>query len=365
MGIKKTHEQYVEELKIKKPNIILLDTYIGSSTKNKFKCLICGHEWIAEPSAVLTRTDCYECKKKAKQKTKEKFIEELKIEKPNAELISEYNGFDKTIRVRCKTHGCEFDYIAQSIFNKSKDLPCCKESNICVAGINDLTVKAPHLVKYFKNPEDAKKYKTNSKIKVELICPECHTEKSMVVSSLFYNGFSCNLCGDKKSYPEKLMSYILRELSVDYIHQAKFNWNKKRKYDFYIPEYNLIIETHGLQHYEGGMGAWKGLNQQEVDSEKRNSAKENGIKNYIEIDCRYSNIDFIKNNILNSELANIFDFNNVDWQNADEYIQKSLFKRICDLKNIGKCNADIIKELKTSNTQIYRAIKIGKQIGWI
>ena len=61
-------------------------------------------------------------------------------------------------------------------------------------------------------------------------------------------------------------------------------------------------------------------------------AIKNGIKpqNYIVIDCRYSKLDYIKNNIINSKLGDIFDLNNIDWVNIDKQSQKNLIKEVCD-----------------------------------
>ena len=60
-------------------------------------------------------------------------------------------------------------------------------------------------------------------------------------------------CGDKVSYDEKFLSSILSQLKVDFATQlskSTFNWCDKYRYDFYIPSLNMIIETHGIQHYE-------------------------------------------------------------------------------------------------------------------
>ena len=48
-------------------------------------------------------------------------------------------------------------------------------------------------------------------------------------------------------------------------------------------------------------------------------ALRNGIDEYIIIDCRKSNLNWIKNNILDSSLVNIFKLDDIDWELCDEY----------------------------------------------
>ena len=49
---------------------------------------------------------------------------------------------------------------------------------IVIKGINDIATTHPHLVKYFKNPNDAYNVTYSSSKKVDIICPICgKTEK--------------------------------------------------------------------------------------------------------------------------------------------------------------------------------------------
>lgn len=52
-GKRKSHKEYVEELKVVNHNIIVLDEYINAKTKILHKCLVCGHEWMVVPSNIL------------------------------------------------------------------------------------------------------------------------------------------------------------------------------------------------------------------------------------------------------------------------------------------------------------------------
>lgn len=57
--------------------------------------------------------------------------------------------------------------------------------------------------------------------------------------------------------------------------------NGKLSYDFYLPQYNVLVECQGIQHYEpieyfGGEEQFK--IQQEHDRRKREYAEKNGYK---------------------------------------------------------------------------------------
>ena len=194
---------------------------------------------------------------------------------------------------------------------------CCGNSNIVVKGINDIATTNPELVKYFIDINDAYKYTYGSDKYVKLKCNICGFEKESKINDIHRNKFSCDRCSDGISYGEKIMFNLLYLFDVDFISQySKFNskWCQNYRYDFYFELNNeeFIIEVNGLQHYEENKNFKKTLkNQQENDKNKYELAINNGIEpqNYIVIDCRYSELEFIKNNILHSRLNEICDLN--------------------------------------------------------
>ena len=56
---RKTQEQFVEEMKIKNPNIEILGQYINNQTPIKCRCKICGCEW--ESSIPVNLLKCSYC----------------------------------------------------------------------------------------------------------------------------------------------------------------------------------------------------------------------------------------------------------------------------------------------------------------
>ena len=110
---------------------------------------------------------------------------------------------------------------------------------------------------------------------------------------------------------------------------------------------------------------------QKNDKNKKELAIKNGIKpdNYIVLDCRYSEFEFIKNNIINSRLNEIFDLNNIEWIKIRQDSEKSLVKEVCDywhlhneINNEGLLIKDLSYIFKINPTTISRYLKTGTKI---
>lgn len=188
--------------------------------------------------------------------------------------------------------------------------------------------------------EDARKFTKSSGKKIEVICPDCGTKKEMRIADIYRNKSISCICGDGISYSEKFMNNMLMQLNIKYITQLNkttFKWCDKYKYDFYIPEYNMIIETHGEQHFKERTinSKFKRTLQEEQENDriKKRLALKNGIEHYIILDCRYSELDYIKNSILNSELADILNLSKIDWLKCEEFALKNIVKEVCDYWN--------------------------------
>ncbi|HJD72315.1 MAG TPA: hypothetical protein K8V13_11935, partial [Enterobacter roggenkampii] len=88
-----------------------------------------------------------------------------------------------------------------------------------------------------------------------------------------------------ESHGEKYIRNYLDNHSIKYIPQKKFKDLKDKtylSYDFYLPEYNMLIEYQGIQHFESisfnGMDNSNLEKQQHHDNLKRKYAKDNGYK---------------------------------------------------------------------------------------
>lgn len=90
-------------------------------------------------------------------------------------------------------------------------------------------------------------------------------------------------CGCLKSKGESLLQKIFQENNIEYETQKSFetcrfpNTNYLAKFDFYLPDKDLLIEYDGIQHFEET--SWKELEKvQKRDSFKNKWCKENNKK---------------------------------------------------------------------------------------
>lgn len=293
----------------------------------------------------------------------------------------------KGYRYRCNKDGYEGE-ISEDDLKKGKGCRVCGGKEI-MPGVNTIWDTDKWAVdRGLISEEDAKKYSRNSHKRIDVVCLNCgEIKKNIRVYSIINNkSIGCKKCGDGVSFPEKVVGLVLDKLNIYYEKQKSFSWSQDRIYDFFIPSLGKLIETHGMQHYEEvGWGKYGGrtlAEEQENDRLKEELAIKNGLK-YMPIDCRESNIDFIKENIVKT-LGNNIDFSSINWEEIDKEAQSSLVWEVCEYwknkkgeetvkdlaKYFGLSKATIIKYLKKGNKYdwcFYDAkeemIKRGKEIG--
>ena len=180
-------------------------------------------------------------------------------------------------------------------------------------------------------------------------------------------GFSCQKCSDGISYPNKFSRALLEQLPVENIdYEWSPDWIKPYRYDNYF-EYNgikYILEMDGKFHYEdNGMSNMTAEEQKQIDNMKDEMAIKHNVK-MIRIDCQKSDMDYIKTNIINSELNTILDLSNIDWDLCNREALNSLVKQVCDLYKDGYRNIDIENKLKISKNTVTKYLKLGNELGW-
>ena len=367
MGQKKTNEEYINELIMINSNIKVLGQYTGNHNTIHVECLICGHNWHSDAANLLQGHGCQKCAGKI-LKTQEIFEKELFEINPNIKVIGKYINNHTKIKCEC--------LICGNIWNPTpKELICEKLGcNVCsghkvLKGINDLWTTIPEVAKLLKYPEHGYVLSKGSHFNSCFICPDCKNETFKIIKDVVKNGFSCKKCGDRISYPEKFMYNVLSQLDISFETQKIYDWAKNKRYDFYLSDYNCIIETHGGQHYgKKGFSTYGGKTpkeEQENDILKENLAKENGITNYISINSSESNLEYIKNSIINSQMSTIFNLTDFDWKLCHINSLKSFVKESCYLWNSGLTSTiEIGNELKLSCDSIKKYLLQGSSLGW-
>jgi hypothetical protein len=234
---------------------------------------------------------------------------------------------------------------------------------------NCLWTTNPEIAKLLKDPQRGYEITYGKNTKEEFLCKDCGNVDLKYLHSVTTYGYNCSKCSDGVPFGEKFTISLLEQLNVNYEIQKRFNWSNKRKYDFYLKEYNMIIETHGEQHYVEGFTHFKNSRnlkeERENDKLKEKLAVENGIKKYIVIDCRKSELEFIKTNIINSEISRTFNLSNVDWLKCYEFTSKSRIKIVSDIWNSGvKIIKEIANNFKLHESTTRRYLRVASELGW-
>lgn len=153
------------------------------------------------------------------------------------------------------------------------------------------------LHKFVDNPDDLKNYHMGSGKTYEWKCPSCGKRFNKRILDVTQYGMSCDLCSSAFSKNERLVSIILTKINENYITQKEFSDCRIKQplpFDFYLPQYNMVIETHGAQHYEEVKFYKTNEHTLKSDRIKKKYCKDNNIQ-YCEINCSSGkNIDTIK-----------------------------------------------------------------------
>lgn len=216
-------------------------------------------------------------------------------------LSEEYNGAFTYLQWKCLKEDCGeiFEMSWNNIFSNKNNCSYCAGKKVglfnCLATKKSELASEWHPIKNGNlTPYDVT---CGSHKKVWWKCNECgHEWKSFIYSR--NNSNCCPECN--KSKGEKECKRIFDLNNIYYIPQKEFAGlfglcNGLLSYDFYLPQYNLLIEYQGEFH-DGSSGEYSKINlmkQQEHDKRKKEYAKYNNI-NLLEIwYWDFDNVEYI------------------------------------------------------------------------
>lgn len=275
---------------------------------------------------------------------------------------------------RCKCLRCNTNeaWINEYHLKEGRGCPVCHGKRVSI-GINDIPTTAPWMIPYFQGGYDeAKLYTKSSNQKIVPICPDCGTLgiKSIPINYIYVKHTISCTCSDGISYSEKFIISVLGQMNIKFqpqLAKSNFSWCNKYKYDFYIPSINCIIEVHGAQHYKScSWGDYKEVHKN--DEEKKRLALQNNIQTYIELDCRKSELKWIKKSIMQSIMPRILHFteSDIDWKTCEENSYKNIIKEVCDFKNKNpKLTAtEMTPFFNVDRSTICKYLHKGEKLGW-
>lgn len=272
--------------------------------------------------------------------------------------------------------GNECDVLAQNLTKTNGPTKSCgclsvettknRHRNEILNSENLISKKSNWLESLLKDKDDANKYTVWSNEKTYFICPECGEVLYKQICDVYRRRSLQCKCGDSISYPNKFVFDVLKQCNVNIDTEHIFNFAKDKRYDIFLPDYNIIVENHGIQHYDASKFFKKETEEiHKNDIFKKEVALKNGISKYIELDCRESSLEWIKHSIISSGILDILKINKetINWKQADIYATSSLVVKAAKMFNDGMMQKDIASEMNLSTNTIRSYLKKATQLG--
>lgn len=322
---------------------------------------------------------------KERQKEKYNIGEEVNIGNFHA-IITGYsrdrNGL-RTYKYKCLKCGYDKGEKSAATITNGFGCPCCA-NRIVVKGINDIATTDPWMIPFFQGGEkEACLYTKSCKARIIPRCPDCGRPVAEQKINNIYNhkGVSC-VCKDGISFPNKIIYFVMEQLlakkQISYF-QREYYIQKENKF------YDIYFEINSKKYFvemDGGLGHGYVLQKHDnsrsndkfkiypssmfrEDVEKERLAESLDVK-LIRIDCYYSEFEYIKSNILNSELKDVVDLELIDWTLVEKQSYSNLMKTVCDYRhnNPDAFVKDAVEQFNLNAETIRRYWTSGNELGW-
>lgn len=220
-------------------NITVKYCFMGDSPAT-LHCKVHG-DFIINPHSLFRRRTLCVCKKCSKNDDKYKlaFIEKSKKIHGDTIDYSKLDMTDKKVKLRCKIHDEWFEQDKRNHLMYSGCKKCILEKHSLSQDEFIEKSKEVHGDKY----DYSKVNYINNKTPVTIICP-AHGEFIQLPYE-HMRGKGCNICTSSKG--EQSVHMLFKKLGINYIREYKIKGYNYR-YDFYIPDVNLLIEIDGIHH---------------------------------------------------------------------------------------------------------------------
>lgn len=280
MARKMNKEKYIEKIKeIYGERYTLISEFVDMNTKVTIKCNICGKDYTLLPNEFTRNREknrkrfidgCDYCRLLNKTESIKKEVEKLtngKISVIEKELISDTHS---KINMKCNVCGYEFKQSLHVIKNNLKDVKDKENTYGCA----NCSKKLKKNTKTFKQEvynlvgdeyEVIGEYiNTNTPIKMKH-CKCGNVWKLAPVDFINKDNRCPECCSCIVSNASKFIERFLIENEIEFIKEKKFKECKHKRqlpFDFYLPEYDLLIEYDGRQHFYDEFGSNKAYLQQ-------------------------------------------------------------------------------------------------------
>ena len=269
MGRKLTQIEVIQ--RFKKKLWKLIDQYQNENIRVKAICPYCNKIVLVMPRIIFRGQQSCGCmSKKLLWDKKHKILQKNKLtlghlhpeliklySKNNKISIFEIHSNSKIKRLWiCEKYGYDHEYeMTPNNTILGQKCPYCAGKKVLV-GFNDLATTHPEIAKEWhptKN-EDLKptNFTRGSHQKMWWFCIKCNNSWYVSINNRTSNNTKCPHCYIRSKIEEKITK-LLQENYILFIRQKKFDTCKNKRclpFDFYLPNYNLLVEYHGEQHYK-------------------------------------------------------------------------------------------------------------------
>lgn len=249
LGPNKSSKEELQEKSNKKHNFTyeIIGEFLGRDKKIKIKHLICGTIFETTPASHLLKHGCCSICFKNEKSSKEK-LQEKSNKKHNFEyeILGEYKNCDTHIEIKHLICGNIFKQTPYKHLHNNK-CPICFGKN--------------KLSKEILQKRSDEKYNNEYTILGDYINNETHIlirhnkcgEEYKQSPNNHLRDRPCFRCRGNISIGElKILTY-LEEKNIDYVYNNSFEDCKlqhKLRFDFYLPEKDIFIEFDGEQHFK-------------------------------------------------------------------------------------------------------------------
>lgn len=301
--------------------------------------------------------------------THEEIVKRVAEINPNIKITGQCDGSNKPVSCECMKCGFNTYPDGRLWMPKPNNIlhgsgcPRCS-GRVVYPGKTDIATVAPWMIELLADKDDAYRYTFCSHQIIDFKCKDCGRILPNRIQDIYnYQHLTCPTCSDGVSYPNKVMGVVLKNLNISYLREYKIDRHPYR-YDFYIPHIETIVEMHGAQHYdEWTLGDVPLEDRRIIDKIKRDLAIQNGVKKYIIIDCRNTDFNYIKNNIMESDLSELINMYGIDWKKCEMESCKSFVVKSAEMYNEGMRIGEIAKQLSLSVDVIRKYLKQATSAG--
>ena len=248
---KKLTIEFVQQAKLihgNKYDYSLVD-YKNNRTKVKIICNKCGNQFEQTPSSHLKYKEACKCSINHGKKTLEDFIKKSKSIWGNKYdySLSEYKDCNTKVKLICKECGNIIEQLPNNHYNFDCYYCSYEKRGLKQQLTREQFIEEAKLVHNDKYDYSLVDYNGLSK-NIKIICPIHGIFEQKALNHI--NNHGCPICNNSKG--EEKINVFVKNKKIVFEKTKKYDDLidiSQLSYDFYLPEYNLLVEYNGSQHY--------------------------------------------------------------------------------------------------------------------